>query len=53
MTTIRHILADESGQSMVEYGIIVAVIAAVCIGAYRAIGGQINKALDTLIKNMK
>ena len=53
MSTIRHILADESGQSMVEYGIIVAVIAAVCVGAYRAIGTQINKSLDTLIKNMK
>ena len=51
--TVRAILADESGQSMVEYGIIVAVIAAVCIGGYRAVGGQINKTLDTLIKNMK
>ena len=28
-------------------------IAAVCIGAYRAIGGQINTRLDTLLKNMK
>jgi Flp pilus assembly pilin Flp len=53
MTTIRHILADESGQSMVEYGIIVAVIAAICIGAYRQIGQTINTKLDTLIKNMK
>ena len=51
--TIREILKNESGQSMVEYGIIVAVIAAVCVGGYRAIGGQINKTLDTLIKNMK
>ncbi len=53
MTTLNALVRDENGQSMVEYGIIVAVIAAVCIGAYRAIGGQINKSLDTLLKNMK
>lgn len=53
MTTLVSLIRDEDGQSMVEYGIIVAVIAAVCIGAYRAIGGQINKSLDTLLKNMK
>jgi len=51
--TMKALLQDEIGQSMVEYGIIVAVIAAVCIGAYRAIGGEINKKLDTLLKNMK
>ena len=53
MTTLRNLIADEAGQSMVEYGIIVAVIAAVCIGAYKAVGTQVNKSLDTLLQNMK
>ncbi|MBM3271003.1 MAG: Flp family type IVb pilin [Candidatus Sericytochromatia bacterium] len=53
MTTLKALIQDENGQSMVEYGIIVAVIAAICIGAYRQIGTTINTKLDTLIKNMK
>jgi pilus assembly protein Flp/PilA len=53
MTTLKALIRDEDGQSMVEYGIIVAVIAAICIGAYRQIGQTINAKLDTLIKNMK
>ena len=53
MMFLRNLIEDEAGQSMVEYGIIVAVIAAVCVGGYRAIGDQTNKAIDTLLKNMK
>ena len=52
MMFLRNLIEDEAGQSMVEYGII-AVIAAVCVGGYRAIGDQTNKAIDTLLKNMK
>ena len=52
MDTLRILLNDASGQSMVEYGIIVAVIAAVCVGAYTAVGRQIYNALNTLLKNM-
>ena len=46
MTTLNSLIRDENGQSMVEYGIIVAVIAAVCVGAYRQIGLQVNKSLE-------
>ena len=53
MMFLRNLIEDEAGQSMVEYGIIVAVIAAVCIGGYKAVGAQVNKSIDTLIKNMK
>jgi Flp pilus assembly pilin Flp len=53
MTFLKTLVHGESGQSMVEYGIIVAVIAAVCVGGFRAIGDHSNKALDTLLKNMK
>ncbi|MBM3258861.1 MAG: Flp family type IVb pilin [Candidatus Sericytochromatia bacterium] len=53
MSLINRLVREEEGQSMVEYGIIVAVIAAVCIGGYKAVGAQVNKSIDTLIKNMK
>lgn len=42
-------LQNQKGQGMVEYGIIVAFIAVVCIGAFTALGGQI----DTLIGGIK
>ncbi len=52
MINLQVLQADEDGQSMVEYGIIVAVIAAVCIGAFTKVGQNINMALQTLLHNM-
>jgi pilus assembly protein Flp/PilA len=33
---------DESGASLVEYGLLVALIAVVCIGAVTATGGAVS-----------
>jgi pilus assembly protein Flp/PilA len=36
--TLQHFIQDESGATMVEYGIMLALIAVVAVGAVRAIG---------------
>jgi pilus assembly protein Flp/PilA len=39
----------EEGQAMAEYGIILALIAAVCILLLVTLGGQIKNALSTVV----
>ena len=40
--------AKEEGQGLAEYGLILALIAVVCIGALTTLGGGINGALGTI-----
>ncbi len=40
MTALKNLIADESGATMVEYGIMVALIAAVCIVLISTLGEQ-------------
>ena len=42
MNAIRNLLQDESGASAVEYGLLVALIAVVIIGAVRTLGTTIS-----------
>ncbi|MGH2628575.1 MAG: Flp family type IVb pilin [Anaerolineales bacterium] len=39
---------DEEGQGLAEYGLILALIAVVCIAALTALGGGIAATLDAL-----
>ena len=39
---------DEEGQSLAEYGLIIALIAVVCIGALTALGGGIGATLGSI-----
>ncbi len=41
---------DERGAAGVEYGLLVALIAAVIIGTVATLGGQINAAFTTVTK---
>lgn len=41
---IRSMAVDEEGATMVEYGIMVALIAAVCFGIITTIGTQVQTA---------
>jgi pilus assembly protein Flp/PilA len=38
----RNVLGDESGQGMVEYGLILALVSLVAIGAIILIGPKVN-----------
>lgn len=42
MCTFKNLLKDESGAALVEYGMLVGLIAVVCIGAVTTLGGTIN-----------
>lgn len=54
MSTARRFWKDESGATMVEYGIMIAVIAAVAILVIAQIGARTNNAfndVDTQLEN--
>ena len=48
MTKFARFLKDESGATAIEYGLIVALIAVVIIGAVTAIGGTLNETFNTI-----
>lgn len=45
---LRNILADEEGATMVEYGIMVALIAAICIAVVKTLGQNVSNAFSTV-----
>ncbi|WP_426938692.1 Flp family type IVb pilin [Pseudarthrobacter sp. S3] len=47
---VKDRLDSEKGATAVEYGLLVALIAAVIIGTVVTLGGQINTAFDTIVK---
>jgi pilus assembly protein Flp/PilA len=45
---IKRFLKDEEGVTMVEYGLLAALISIVCIIAITAIGTNLNIAFETI-----
>jgi pilus assembly protein Flp/PilA len=43
-------MRDEEGQALVEYGLLVGLIAVVCVVAVGVLGGQVNSAFDAITK---
>ena len=43
-----NMLRNDDGATMVEYGVIVALIAAVCIGVVALIGTHVNSAFSSV-----
>ena len=41
-------LADEDGATLVEYGLVVALIAVLCIAAISFLGGKISRLFSTI-----
>lgn len=48
MELMMKLIREEEGQSMVEYGLIVAVVALVCVGTYKALGEKVNTLVEKL-----
>jgi len=46
MNLIKKMLRDQSGQGMVEYGLIIALIAVAVVGAVTLLGDQISTLFD-------
>ena len=42
IAAVKGFVNDESGATMVEYALMVALIAVVCVGAVTALGAKIN-----------
>jgi pilus assembly protein Flp/PilA len=40
---------DETGATAVEYGLLVALIAAIIVGTVGILGGQVNDAFQTIV----
>ena len=48
MERIKKFLKDESGATAVEYGLMVAAIAAVIVAVVVGLGGKVNTAFNTV-----
>jgi pilus assembly protein Flp/PilA len=48
LTSIKSILADESGQGLAEYGLILGLVAVLCIAAVLLLGGKIQGVLNNV-----
>jgi len=51
LQTISRFIRDESGATVIEYGLIAALISASAIAAMQAVGGQVD-GLFALAKNI-
>ena len=45
---VRKFVTDESGATMVEYAVMVALIAAICIAVITTLGKKANNAFSTV-----
>lgn len=48
MTLWRRLWLDEQGQGMAEYGLIIALVALVVIGALSLLGGQLRGVFENI-----
>ena len=53
MNTIRKFVADESGVTAIEYGLIAALIAVVVIGAVTAVGTNLSTKFNNISHAVK
>ncbi len=47
-STFTRLLKDESGATMIEYGLIAALISVAAIGALQLMGGSLQTMFDTV-----
>jgi pilus assembly protein Flp/PilA len=47
---LKRLLTGEEGQGMAEYGLILALVAVVVIGALTALGGSIKDKFNEVVK---
>ena len=52
MNLIKRLLKEENGQGLVEYVLIIALIAVVVIGILTSIGGKARNQLNTVDQSL-
>ncbi len=45
---VRSFARDEEGQDLLEYALLIALIAIVCVGAITAAGGKVDAAFNAI-----
>jgi pilus assembly protein Flp/PilA len=48
LSTLKSMIRDEEGVTMVEYGLLLALIAMVCIGVVTTLGGHLSTLFNTV-----
>ena len=48
ITTFKNVIRDDAGATMVEYGIMLALIAAICIVVVTTLGQSVSNAFSTV-----
>lgn len=48
LTYVKSLMKDERGQGMVEYGLIIALVALVAAVAFTALGERVDAFIDTI-----
>lgn len=51
--TLKHFVANESGATAIEYGLIAALIAVVIIGAVTAVGTSLSTTFNNVSASVK
>mgnify|MGYP000203425383 CR=1 FL=1 len=49
---LGQLMDDERGQGMVEYGLIIALVAIAVIGVVTAMGGQLQSIFQTIVDTL-
>jgi pilus assembly protein Flp/PilA len=49
---MKKFFMNEEGQGMVEYGLIIALVAVVVIGAIAALGGGVGNTFNSIVGNL-
>ena len=52
MTFLKNFFAEEEGQGMVEYGLVISLVVVGGIAAYSAFGGALNNGIGSLTTNI-
>lgn len=52
-TAVTRFMREEDGASLVEYVLLIALIAVVCIGAITLVGSNVNAKLDAAATSLK
>ena len=49
---VRTFFRDESGATMVEYGLLILIIAVLAVVTVRSIGGKVSKGFESINSNL-
>ena len=52
MNSFKNMLNDDQGATLVEYGLIIGLVAAICIGAVTTLGSHVQSKFTTLTGQM-